>query len=55
MLMCCFGKGGMIYMDDEYEDFVVWFEFKFFEGGNNGFVICYLGSGDIVYVGMCEL
>jgi hypothetical protein len=54
-LLCKAGKGGTIYTEEEYGDFVVRFEFKLPPGGNNGLAIRYPGSGDTAYVGMCEL
>ena len=52
---CRKGKGGTIYTDERYQDFVVRFKFKLPEGGNNGLAIRYPGRGDSAYVGMCEL
>lgn len=52
---CKAGKGGTIYTDAEYSDFVVRFEFKLPPGGNNGLAIRYPGMGDTAYKGMCEL
>jgi len=54
-IVCKPGKGGTIYTQDEYDDFVVRLEFKLPPGGNNGLAIRYPGSGDTAYVGMCEL
>ncbi len=54
-LVCKPGRGGTIYTDQEYQDFVVRFEFKLPPGGNNGLAIRYPGDGDTAYVGMCEL
>jgi len=54
-LACLPGKGGTIYTTDEYDNFVVRFEFKLPPGGNNGLAIRYPGEGDTAYVGMCEL
>lgn len=48
------GKGGTIYTNDEYADFVVRFEFKLPPGGNNGLALRYPGQGDTAYDGMCE-
>lgn len=47
-------KGGTIYTNDEYSDFVVRFEFKLPPGGNNGLAIRYPGTGNTAYDGMCE-
>ena len=54
-IVCKPGKGGNLYTADEYADFVVRLEFKLPEGGNNGLVIRYPGSGHATYDGMCEL
>ena len=47
-------KGGTIYTQAEYTNFVARLEFKLPPGGNNGLAIRYPGSGDTAYVGMCE-
>jgi hypothetical protein len=54
-LVCKPHKGGTIFTEDEYDDFVVRFELKLPPGGNNGLAIRYPGQGDTAYVGMCEL
>jgi hypothetical protein len=54
-IMCRSGKGGTIYTEQEYGDFVVRLEIKLPPGGNNGLAIRYPGQGDTAYVGMCEL
>jgi hypothetical protein len=54
-IMCKEGKGGTIYTNEVYEDFVVRLEFKLPPGGNNGLAIRYPGSGDTAYAGMTEL
>ncbi|MGB6045717.1 MAG: DUF1080 domain-containing protein [Pirellulales bacterium] len=54
-IVCLPGKGGTIYTKDEYDNFVVRFEFLQPPGGNNGLAIRYPGQGDTAYVGMCEL
>jgi hypothetical protein len=54
-LVCKPGKGGTIYFNEEYADFVARLEFKLPPGGNNGLAIRYPGKGDTAYVGMCEL
>ncbi len=54
-IQCKAGRGGTIYTTDEYDDFVVQFEFQLPPGGNNGLAIRYPGSGDTAYSGMCEL
>ena len=55
VLRCQAGKGGTIYTEKEYDNFVVRLEFKLPEGGNNGLAIRYPGTGDTAYGGMCEL
>ena len=52
---CKAGKGGTIYTQKEYGDFMARLEFKLPPGGNNGLAIRYPGSGDAAYAGMCEL
>jgi hypothetical protein len=47
-------KGGTIYTQAEFTNFVVRLEFKLPPGGNNGLAIRYPGYGDTAYVGMCE-
>ena len=54
-LMCKPGKGGTIYTDQEYADFIVRLEFKLPPHGNNGLAIRYPGKGNTAYIGMCEL
>jgi hypothetical protein len=54
-IVCQSGKGGTIYTQDEFDDFVVRLEFKLPPGGNNGLALRYPGSGDTAYVGLCEL
>ena len=54
-IKCRPGKGGTVYTEEEYGDFVVRFEFKLPPGGNNGLAIRYPGNGDTAYQGMCEL
>lgn len=54
-IVCKEGKGGTIYTEDEYQDFVAQVEFKLPPGGNNGLAIRYPGEGNAAYVGMCEL
>jgi hypothetical protein len=54
-IVCKPGKGGTIYTEAEYDDFMVALEFQLPPGGNNGLAIRYPGSGDTAYVGMCEL
>jgi hypothetical protein len=53
-LLCKPGKGGTIYTQAEFTNFIVRLEFKLPPGGNNGLAIRYPGDGDAAYVGMCE-
>ncbi len=53
-LQCRPGKGGTIYTQEEYSDFVLRLEFKLPRGGNNGLAIRYPGHGNAAYDGMCE-
>ncbi len=55
VVRCKPGKGGTIYTEKEYSDFVARFQFKLPPGGNNGLAIRYPGEGDTAYKGMCEL
>ena len=55
VLKCKAGKGGTIFTDKEYGDFVARLEFRLPPGGNNGLAIRYPGKGDTAYGGMCEL
>lgn len=48
-------KGGNIFTERTYRDFVFKLEFKLPAGGNNGLAIRYPGKGNPAYVGMCEL
>ena len=54
-IQCKKGKGGHIYTEATYGDFVARLEFRLPPGGNNGLAIRYPGSGDPAYAGMCEL
>lgn len=54
-IICKPGKGGTIFTDETYGDFVARLEFKLPEGGNNGLAIRYPGKGNPAYAGMCEL
>ncbi len=55
VLMCKPDKGGTIYTQEQYGDFVARLEFNLPPGGNNGLAVRYPGTGDPAYVGMCEL
>lgn len=48
------GKGGTIYTNEEFSNFIARVEFKLPPGGNNGLAIRYPGNGDTAYLGMCE-
>ncbi len=52
---CKAGKGGFLFTDARYGDFVARLEIQLPEGGNNGLAIRYPGKGDAAYSGMCEL
>lgn len=55
-IVCKPGKGGTVYFDKEFADFVARVEFRLPPGGNNGLAIRFPGgTGDPAYVGMCEL
>ncbi len=54
-LVCKPDRGGVLFTEQEYEDFVVRLEFKLPAGGNNGLAIRYPGQGRAAYDGMCEL
>lgn len=54
-IVCKKGKGGTIYTEEEFGDFIVRLEFKLPPGGNNGLAIRYPGRGNAAYAGMCEL
>jgi len=54
-IRCKKGKGGNLFTNDEYADFVVRLEFKLPPGGNNGLAIRYPGKDNPAYQGMTEL
>ncbi len=54
-IVCKPGKGGTIFTDKEYSDFVAILEFKTPPGGNNGLAIRYPGTGRPHIDGFCEL
>ena len=54
-IQCKSGKGGHVYTESVYGNFVARLEFKLPPGGNNGLAIRYPGKGDPAYSGMCEL
>lgn len=53
-ILCRPKKGGTIFTQAEFTNFVVRLEFKLPPGGNNGLAIRYPGEGDTAYTGMCE-
>jgi hypothetical protein len=55
VLQCKPHKGGVIYYNEEFTNFMARVEFKLPPGGNNGLAIRYPGHGDTAYLGMCEL
>ena len=55
-IQCKKGKGGVLYTEKKYSDFVVRLEFMVPPGGNNGLAIRYPGGNkDSAYIGMTEL
>ncbi len=55
-IQCKKGKGGVLYTEKKYSDFVVRLEFMVPPGGNNGLAIRYPGGNkDAAYIGMTEL
>ena len=54
-IRCKKGKGGNLFTEQEYGDFVATLEFKLPPGGNNGLAIRYPGKGNPAYDGMTEL
>ncbi|MBM3858656.1 MAG: DUF1080 domain-containing protein [Verrucomicrobia bacterium] len=47
-------KGGTLYTNEEFSDFIVRMEFKLPPGANNGLAIRYSGKGGAAYDAMCE-
>lgn len=54
-ISCKPGKGGILFTEEKYGDFVVRLEFQVPPGGNNGLAIRYPGEGRAAYHGMTEL
>lgn len=54
-IACKKGKGGFLFTQEKYADFVVRLEFQVPPGGNNGLAIRYPGKGNPAYQGMTEL
>lgn len=54
-ILCKPGKGGTLFTEAEYGDFVAQVEFRLPPGGNNGLAIRYPGQGNPAYAGMTEL
>ncbi|MFT5469864.1 MAG: hypothetical protein ACI8UO_004987 [Verrucomicrobiales bacterium] len=52
---CIKGKGGNLFTEEIYGDFVVRLEIKLPPGGNNGLAIRYPGKGGPSSTGLCEL
>ena len=54
-LSCLPGRGGNLFTEEEFADFVVRLEIALPPGGNNGLAIRFPGKGNPAYDGMCEL
>jgi hypothetical protein len=54
-IQCREKRGGNLYTEEVYDDFVVRLEFQLPPKGNNGLAIRYPGKGDPAYVAFCEL
>src|SRR5262245_44791420 len=54
-IVCKPKKGGNIYVNEEYTDFVARLEYKVPPGGNNGLAIRYPGKGQASLNAMCEI
>ncbi len=54
-IQCRDKRGGNLYTQASYDDFVVRLEFQLPPQGNNGLAIRYPGSGDPAYSAFCEL
>lgn len=53
-IVCKPGKGGTIYTNEEFANFIVRIEFKLPPAGNNGLAIRFPGKGNPAWDGMCE-
>lgn len=54
-LRCRAGRGGTLFTDAQFTNFVARLEFQLPPAGNNGLALRYSGRGDPAYEGMCEL
>ncbi len=54
-IACKAGSGGVLYTEQEYDNFQVRLQFRLPPGGNNGLAIRYPGEGNAAYNGMTEL
>jgi hypothetical protein len=54
-IVCQPKKGGVVFTEAEYFDFVARLEYRLPPGGNNGLAIRYPGEGDGAYTGNCEV
>lgn len=54
-IQCKPKRGGNLFTEEKYSDFIVRLEFKLPPAGNNGLAIRYPGSGNPAYDGMTEL
>lgn len=54
-IVCKKGKGGTLFTEKQYTDFIARMEFKLPPGGNNGLALRYPGAGNAHLAGMCEI
>jgi hypothetical protein len=54
-IVCRPGKGGNLYTEQQYGDFIVQLDIRIPEAGNNGLAIRYPGQGNPSESGMCEI
>ena len=52
VLFCKRGGGGFLYTEQQFDNFILEFDFKLEDGSNNGLGIRYPGQGDAAYTGM---